>query len=314
MLLLDIARRYHEYGMSQAAIAQATGYSRPTVGRLLAEAKVNGIVRIQITHPLERVIELETTIRNRFGVEHVRVAPTSAQRDGIAEVAQACATLLDVVLEPGAELGVSNGRIHTALLDHAHPRRDHDVGVVQLVGGIEGPTRLLDTPELCRRLARLYGGTADVLAAPLLAPSERAARDLVRSPAVARTLAHGADVDVAVIGIGAGFRYPANVFGGLVTPEAVRTLHRRGAVGHILGRFVDANGATVPTTLDRRVIGLELDALHRIPMVVAVAAGAQKAEAIAAALRGGYVDALVVDITAAQALAHLPERPRLVDA
>ncbi|WP_454301595.1 hypothetical protein [Salana multivorans] len=36
--------------------------------------------------------------------------------------------------------------------------------------------------------------------------------------------------------------------------------------------------------------------------------GAQKAPALAAALRGGYLGALVIDVSAAQALAHLPER------
>lgn len=311
ILLLEVARQYYDYGMSQASIAEATGYSRPTVGRLLAEARESGIVHIQVTHPLERVLELEATIRNRFGIDHIHVArPNVTQRDGIVEVAQAVAGLLEAVAEPEMSIGFSNGRIHTELLSWFRPRRDLQASVVQLVGGVGEPGRLIDTPELCRQLAQLVGGVASTLPGPLIAQSVRVAHDIRKAPEVARTLARAAEVEIAVIGIGAGFRQPASMFHGVLTPEAVRTLHRRGAVGHILGRFVDPMGEPISTDLEDRVIALELASLRRIPLVLAVAAGAQKAPAIAAALRGGYVGALVIDVSAAQALAHLPERRR----
>lgn len=311
MLLLSVARQYYEFGMGQSAIAQATGYSRPTIGRMLAEAKARGIVHIQLHHPLERVTELETAIRNRFGVSYVRVvAPSNPQQEGIDQVAQACAALLDVVVQSGTSLGTSNGRVHSALLDHVKSHRYDDVTVVQMVGGLENATRLLDTPEVCRRLARTYGGTAVIHAAPLIAASERAARDHRRTPAVTRTLGRAKTVEVAVIGIGAGFRFPASVFDGVISKETVRDLHRNGAVGHLLGRFIDSSGLPVETPLNRRVIGAELQWLRDTPMVVGVAAGTQKAPAIAAALRGGYLDVLLIDVGAAQALAYIPEAGR----
>lgn len=309
MLLLQVARQYYDYGMSQASIAEANGYSRPTVGRLLAEARESGIVHIQVSHPLERVLELEATIRNRFGIDHVHVAPPSlTQRDGVVEVTRATSGLLDAVLQPNMSIGLSNGRILTELLNWLRPHRELEASVVQMVGGVGDPLRLIDTPELCRQLAQRWGGVASVLPGPLIATSARVARDFRRVPGVASTLALAARVDLAIIGIGAGFRHPASVFHGVLSPEAVRTLHRRGAVGHILGRFVDPMGESIATGLDERVIALELDSLRDIPLVLAVAAGAQKAPALAAALRGGYLGALVIDVSAAQALAHLPER------
>ncbi len=309
MLLLEVARQYYDYGMSQASIAEASGYSRPTVGRMLAEARESGIVHIQVTHPLERVLELEATIRNRFGIDHVHVAPPNlAQRDGVTEVARATSDLLDAILGPNMSVGLSNGRILTELLNWLRPHRELEASVVQLVGGVGDPIRLIDTPELCRQLAQRWGGVASALSGPLIAQSAQVARDLRALPDVARTLALGARVDLAIIGVGAGFRHPASVFHGVLTPAAVRTLHRRGAVGHILGRFVDPMGKPIATGLDDRVVALDLDQLRSIPLVLAVAAGAQKAPALAAALRGGYLGALVIDVSAAQALAHLPER------
>lgn len=50
-LLLEVARRYWEQGQSQADIAGAVGYSRPTVSRLLTEARARGVVQIRVSHP-----------------------------------------------------------------------------------------------------------------------------------------------------------------------------------------------------------------------------------------------------------------------
>ena len=307
MLLLHIARQYYEYGMSQANIAHAMGYSRATIGRLLADARKRGIVRIQITHPLERIIDLEVSIRRRFAIEHVHVAEAGVLREPIDEVARACAVLLDQVADADSSIGISNGRIHTALPRHIRSRTNSDMTVVQLVGGLGDQARLVDTPDLCQQLARTYGGAAEVLSAPLLAPDEQTAQQLRSTRANTRTLQRASEVDIALVGIGAGFRHPSGVFHGLLDQDTVRALHRAGAVGHLLGRFVDNTGHVVATQLGSRVIGLEPDSLHEIPFVIGLAAGTEKAEAIAAAMRGGYLDALVVDVDAAQALAHLPE-------
>lgn len=310
MLLLDVARQYYEYGMGQAEIAQATGYSRATVGRMLAEARDTGIVNIQITHPLERSVALERTIQLRYGIQHVRVAPRSALTDGITEVGRLCASLLESVLEPGMSLGLSNGRVHNSLVSNLHHMKSRGVSVVQMVGGLSRSTRLMDGDELCKRAADALGGLSYNLPAPLLAQDAHAAEVLRRSPNVADTLRRARDVDVAVIGIGAGFRHPASVFSGTLTGDTVRSLHKHGAVGHILGHFVDSTGNVIATSLDERVIGTTLESLQNIPLVVAVAAGTEKAPAIAAALRAELIDVLLVDVTAAQELAHLPEAPQ----
>lgn len=70
---------------------------------------------------------------------------------------------------------------------------------------------------------------------------------------------------------------------------------------------VDSTGNLVARQLGARVVSLEPDSLHSVPFVIGLAAGSEKADAIAAALRGRYLDALVVDVDAAQTLAHLPE-------
>lgn len=308
MRLLDIARRYYEHGMGQAEIAQATGLSRPTVGRMLKEAREVGIVRIQVSHPFERSVELERTIHHRYGVQHVRAATQAPQESGFDAVARECGALLDALLVSDMRIGLTNGRAHSRLphaLDGLRPRA---VEVVQMSGRATQGTRILDGAELVEQVAARLGGSAVTMSAPLLAPSLEAARDLRATPQVRNALSRAAGVDVALIGIGAGFRHPASVFSGALTSEMVRRLHNHGAVGHVVGRFMDASGEQIESLLEDRVIGTSLEELRRIPLVVALAAGPEKAPAIAAALRAGLVDVLLTDVVAAQELAHLPER------
>lgn len=306
--LLDLARQYYEHGMGQAEIAQATGLSRPTVGRLLKEAREAGIVRIQVSHPFERSVELERIIQSRYGAQHVRAVSQGPQESGFDAVARECAALLDDLLVAGMRVGLTNGRVHSRLPHALGDARQRAVEVVQMSGRATQGTRILDGPALVQQVASRLGGTAVTMDAPLLALNADAARDLRASPPVRTALERAGRVDVALIGIGAGFRHPASVFSGALTAEMVRRMHSYGAVGHVVGRFMDAAGEEIHSLLEDRVIGTSLQELRRIPLVVALAAGPEKAPAIAAALRAGLVDVLLVDVIAAQELAHLPER------
>ena len=68
-----------------------------------------------------------------------------------------------------------------------------------------------------------------------------------------------------------------------------------GAVGDVLCHFVDENGKLIPSDIEDRLISTPLEKLRAMDNVVGLAAGAQKAEAIRAVLRGGYLDVLITD-------------------
>ena len=67
-------------------------------------------------------------------------------------------------------------------------------------------------------------------------------------------------------------------------------------------RFFDADGQPVPSDLDDRTIGITLEELRAVPRVVGIAGGAEKVDAIRAALRGRLVDVLITDAGTAEAL------------
>ena len=72
-------------------------------------------------------------------------------------------------------------------------------------------------------------------------------------------------------------------------------LGNKGAVGHIGGHFYDINGKEINTSLNDRMIGIGYDDLKRCKNVVCVAYGEAKAAAVAGALRGGFINTLIID-------------------
>ena len=81
---------------------------------------------------------------------------------------------------------------------------------------------------------------------------------------------------------------------------------RKGAVGDILGYFLQADGKPVEgLEIHRELLGVTLDELAQLPTIVGVAGGTEKAQAIYAALIGKRINGLVTEETTARAVLTL---------
>ena len=110
-------------------------------------------------------------------------------------------------------------------------------------------------------------------------------------------------VTIALVGIGA--TEPSRALassGNIFSPQEVKLLAGKGAVGDICLRFFDAGGRPVATELDGRVISMGLDQLRGVPRVVGVAGGKRKTNAILGALAGKLVNVLITDVATAERL------------
>src|SRR5690606_41806389 len=87
--------------------------------------------------------------------------------------------------------------------------------------------------------------------------------------------------------------------------EDQNEFRKQGAAVEINSSFIDAEGKELTIPLTQKTIGIELPPLRRIPVVVGVASGVEKARAILAALRGQYINVLVTDEAAAKHILNL---------
>lgn len=300
IVMARAARRYYEDDRSKKDIADELGISRFRVARLLDNAKRSGMVRIQIELPTGVNTELSVELQRVFGLRHAVVVDVvddhpEALRSRLGEVA---AEVLQEVVGHDDVLGMAWARSLRAIGGSISAIAA--CPVVQLTGAMSGPDGS-DVIDLVRRVALSGGGTPHVFYAPLVAHDMASARVVRKQPDVARAIELVAKVTVAVVGIGAWEPGLSTIYD-MVEPEARDRASALGTIGEISGALIDSWGRGVPSPLSRRIIGLTAEQLEQIDLVISVAYGEGKAQAVSAALRGGLVTALITHTGLARAI------------
>ena len=295
-LLARIAHRSYVDGRTQEEIALEFGLSRPKVQRLLERARTSGVVDIHIQGPPGLNLELETRLRMTFALSDAIVSPTrpdpDSQREGVARTA---ARFLQRRLGDDTVVAVSHGRDIGELPRFFRPTRRLGCTFASAMGGsprVDNPT---NPNEICRALAEKCGGRAESLYAPAYVESAEVRDRLLEQEAVAHTLDLAARASVALVGIGGTDDGCTMVRSGCFSLAEIARLRDQGAVGDVLGNYVDVAGNLIASPHSSRLIALSIDDLRRIDTVIAVVSGAEKPLAILGVLRAHVIDVLVVD-------------------
>ena len=296
-----VARRHYLAGRSKIEIAGELGISRFKVARLLDIARERGMVRIEIVAEGDIDLDRSARLQETFGLRHAIVVDgTGLDFQTLSEnLAEATSRLLSEILVEDDVLGLPWARsidIVTRSLRHLPP-----VDVVQLSGAMEVPGVNSSAVDIVRRAAQATGGSSSIFHAPLLLDDDVAASTIRRDGLVARGLAQAARVTTAVMGIGTWAPGLSTIYDA-VSPADREECTAAGVVGEIAGRFFDANGRLIDPPLSDRIITIRAEHLRDIREVIGIVSGRPKANAVGAALRGGLVNALVVDIVHADAL------------
>jgi deoxyribonucleoside regulator len=291
--LVQVATWFYVHGWSQIRIARELRLDPSTVSRYLKRARSDGIVQVTIERPSRELTGIGRALAERYGL--LRALVVEEEPDSILRVSAAAAEHLESHLTMGMRLGLSWGRTVAGTVRRLQPGTVSGLTVVQLAGGVDPTAPDIQGHDIVSAVSTLYPDSQPrFLHAPAVVESESLARALLRDRSVRSTLEAGAASDMAVVGIGNLDPAATLVRGGHVTAEDHEQLQAAGAVGSMNTRYYDASGKPVGS-LDSRTIALTWEQLGRIPMVVAVAAGADKAVAVAGALRTGALDVLVVD-------------------
>ena len=302
--LVEVAWLHHEYGLTQEEIARRLDVSRSTVSRLLADAERAGIVRVVLTEPMRGESRLAADLAMRLGMTAAVGGRAGHEAPPIA-AARAAARLIERIADAGsATIAVSWGRTLAATASMVHPRVTHGITVVDAVGHAGGE-QMTPAVDVTRSLAAALGATVVHLPSPAFV-SPGASRDaLLGSEPVRRAIEIARHADATFVSIGVAGQGSRLVDAGLVSTEAMHALLAAGARGEILGHWFDAAGREMqlPDGLALPVaVGLAPADLRVSRRVIGVAGGAEKADAVLAALAGGIVRELVIDDSLAQAL------------
>ena len=304
-LLAQIASLYYVDEQTQDIIASELGLSRVKIYRLLKQARQEQVIQFTINWPLQRDLELERLLCQRFGLQEALVLRANGQdaQNSYQRLGSLGARYLEQILKDGMTLTVCLGRSTYEVIHAVRPGFQAKVHVVQAMGSMAFAQQTLDSGALARLLAHKLGGEVTNLSAPGMADSAEAAAVLRRQRDIERALNLARAAQVALLGIGNLDPAISNfVTAGFITPAELLTMQSQGAVGDMGGQLFTGAGQLFDSPFNQRLIGLTLAELKQIPLTIAVAAGLPKATAILGALRSAAINVLCTDMETATAI------------
>jgi len=199
-------------------------------------------------------------------------------------------------------LAIAGGRTLQDLV-HQFKKPEHGSGlaVVQAMGNVGSVPSPYDGLELGRVLAAKWNGSFFMLNTPVLLPDMQTRDAIMNLGENQQVNKRFSRCDFALVGIGT-VSNSVLTERSLLAEKDFRMLARAGVVGEICGRYYDAKGNECDTSFRDRVASISIEQLRRIPNVLAVTIGPDRAEALAAAIHGDIVKSVLIDDLGAQAL------------
>jgi DNA-binding transcriptional regulator LsrR (DeoR family) len=218
-------------------------------------------------------------------------------------IGRAAAMFLERLIQASepTSLGVGWGATLRETVHHMAPANVPNVKVRSMMGGLTRGSEI-NTFEIVRRFAKVMNAECHYLAAPIYA-DDPASRDTIVAQTVFQSLLQEATaVDVSILSIGDISPESLQVRYGLPTGTDVGELATAGAVGDLLGRYLDGNGQEIDHPLNRQVISPSINDYRRIPTRIIASGGAHKRAILTACLSAGLATTVITDTDSAYRL------------
>ncbi len=315
-LLTEISVSYYQDGATQEEISKKFSISRAKVGRMLKQARDEGIVEITVKYHPVFSAKIEQRLIERFGVKRALIAldqPTEELQR--LQVAGLVSNYLNSTLKNGTVITVGQGRNVSAVAHHVGVISPRDCKFVCGIGGIHPRGGKYNADHICRQLAKKYGGSSETLYAPAYAETKAQKIAFMQNSTVKQTLDLARKADMALVGIGDMSENSYMVdLGWFTAEEVVQSRLHQGVVGDFAGYdFFDVQGKSANTVMSDRVIGLNLEEFRPISNVIAIAAENSKPLALLGALRTGVVDVIATTVSTALTVLNLDEQMNVIN-
>ncbi|MFA5447558.1 MAG: sugar-binding transcriptional regulator [Sphaerochaeta sp.] len=309
-LIVKVAVLYYKYDMHQAVIAKKLGLSRQKIGRLLKQAKDEGIVKITIQSDLSYASECAATLERLFSLKEAIVVDVPVYEDQIIkeELGKAAADLLERILENDDSLSISWSSTVYQSVRHMEKLPLTGLRFSQLNGSHE---RVPFTYSGLNILNLLNQKIPHSRTFPLLAPmklySEELLVSLLKDNTIKEAMQAASESRIALFGVGSISQDSSLFHAGYMDNELVETLQAVGAVADVCGHFIDQYGKLCSPETERRILSISETHLKRKEYSIALAGNIQKAEAIHGALKGGWCNVLITDLQTAEQLVAMEQ-------
>jgi DNA-binding transcriptional regulator LsrR (DeoR family) len=300
----EVCWHYYVNEMTQGEIATMLGATRLRVNQAIQRARAMGMVRIEIESPFLPRLGLQDRMRDKFGLDRVEIAPTNPQLyDYHGPTGAALASLIAQRVRSGEwqRIGVSWGMTVQSAIDRMPSHQLPEIEVISMLGGTSRGESF-NTFGIASGLAGRLGASYSLLAAPTFITPQVDRAAFLSQRIFAEHFDKLTRLDAAIVTCSNISELSYLIRTGLPEGMTAQDLIGAGAIGDVVGRFLDAEGQQVATRLDDCTIGIDLQALHQVPERILAAAGPHKVEIIRAVLRSQLANVLITDDVTARLL------------
>ncbi|MEH7107671.1 MULTISPECIES: sugar-binding transcriptional regulator [Bacillaceae] len=301
--VIEAAKLYYLLDYNQNEIAKILGVSRPTVSRLLQQAKSDGIVQINIMDPTEDSSDLETKLEQKFHLKKAIVASIPQYENHFIKnyLGEKAALYLHEIVKDEDIIGVTWGTTIYHVAVELKQKLLKNVKVVQLKGGVSHSETNTYISEILYLFGKAFNTTPHHLPLPAIVDHVVVKQAMEADRHIRKVLELGKQANIALFTIGTVNTDSLLFQLGYFSESDIESLEGN-AVGDICSRFFDHNGNICNTSLDERTLGINLAELKNKEQSILVAGGPHKIAGIYGALKGGYANVLVTDQFTAQFL------------
>lgn len=292
--LEEAAWLVYKKDLSQVEVSKLLGFSRPTISRILKEAKETGIVEIKVNISNKKNFTLKNDLMRRFHLKDAVIAPSIGNEEDIKElIAQKASDYLVKLLKKDDTIGISWG---TTLLKVVNQMPNRNLGgrLIPLTGGTGKVANEFHSNNLAQQLAKKLSARSYALYAPAIVDNENAKKIVEEVSSIRSVIALFKEVRVALVGIGALSNKSTVIRSEYYSDEDFIKFKKSGAVGDLCSYLFDCKG-NILSSLANKVIGVDIKTLKKIPFVIGIAGGKDKVEAIFGALKGSLINVLITD-------------------
>lgn len=304
---LDLAAHaawlYYIAGNTQEEVATKLNVSRQAAQRLVALAVSEKLIKFRLDHPLSECIELAEALRDRFQLSLCEVVPSDGSEiNSFNGIGVCAANHLEnyLIAKTPTILAFSSGRTLRTMVEQIPAMDQPHHKIVSIIGNMSHCGRA-GRYEVVMHLSDRVGSQAYPVPTPVVATSikERQLLQTQRSFITVKNLAEQAKA--TFVGIShIAWNAPLHK-DGFIDDDEIAELIELGAIGEIAGWAYDRQGVLLQQGTNSRVASVPLQQPAQ-RLVIGVAGGAKKAEAILAALRGQLITGLITDEATVQLL------------
>lgn len=309
-LIYKCCSLYYEDNMSQQEISEVLQISRPSVARMIKSGRKSGIVNIEIKNPDNLMFaNMERELEKKFGLEEVVIAATNNTEFGASMVnenlAQEMVKFLNRIAEDREYIGVTMGM---TLRNLTHVQLNNveklKCTFVPIVGGIGESRYDIHSNYIAMAFANLFKADCLQFFAPLVFSKPDLLNDFLQEESMQSILKSFNKISTVIMGIGIPDRAHSTILkAGYINEEMFDDFIKKGVVGDVAMQFFDKDGNVEKfNAFNKLVAGMPIEKLKKIRRRIGVATGATKAVSVVGAIKGGFVNILIIDSECAKSL------------